>query len=285
MNVSVRLVVMAGAALVAAALLAAGIYYLAAPSRSSGPALPAHPEPVEGRPSPSLDGPDPAEGPASVVPVPPTRRSREGGNPDGDQYVSPPDAQREATLPPSQDAEPTAVAAPPTAGPTPSPTLILSPSKDTPSVAAAQVAISIGGKLQAPDSAPQTPGSGSDDQVQFTPEKPAQQYPNLSTHLNRLATAGETGQTTAQQSDQFAAIQQDDPVAVTVHLSANVDDVVTFLEANGGDPRNVGEDYIEAYVPIPLLGSLSQQPGVLRVREIVPPQGASQPATGNPGRP
>ncbi len=282
MNVSVRVAVMAGAALVAAALLAAGIYYLVG---SSGPALPAHPEPVEGRPAPSLDGPDPAEGPASVVPVPPTRRSREGGNPDGDQYVSPPDAQREATLPPSPAAEPTAVAVPPTAGPTPSPPLILSPSKDAPSVANGPDAISTGGKLQAPDPAPQTPGSSSDDQVQFTPDKSAQQYPNLSSHLNRLATAGETGQTTAQQSAQFAAIQQDDPVAVTIHLSANVDDVVTFLEANGGDPRNVGEDYIEAYVPISLLGALSQQPGVLRVREIVSPQGASPSQTVSPGRP
>ena len=34
----------------------------------------------------------------------------------------------------------------------------------------------------------------------------------------------------------------------------------------------MGEDYIEAYVPVTLLGLLSEQPGVLRVREIVPPQ-------------
>ena len=33
-----------------------------------------------------------------------------------------------------------------------------------------------------------------------------------------------------------------------------------------------GEDYIEAYVPVTLLGQLSEQPGVTRVREIVPPQ-------------
>ena len=53
-----------------------------------------------------------------------------------------------------------------------------------------------------------------------------------------------------------------------------MDAVVRFLEDNGGDPRNVGEDYIEAYVPVPLLGQLSEQPGVIRVREIIPPQPA-----------
>ena len=47
--------------------------------------------------------------------------------------------------------------------------------------------------------------------------------------------------------------------------------MVAFLEENGGDLRNVGEDYIEAYVPVMLLGPASEQPGVLRVREIIPP--------------
>ena len=61
-------------------------------------------------------------------------------------------------------------------------------------------------------------------------------------------------------------------MAVTIYVPGDVDSVVTFLEDNGGDPRNVGEDYIEAYVPLPLLGTLSEQPGVIRVREIIPPQ-------------
>ena len=59
---------------------------------------------------------------------------------------------------------------------------------------------------------------------------------------------------------------------MTIYLSGNVNEVVSFLEDNGGDPRNVGEDYIEAYVPVTLLGQVSEQPGVIRVREIVPPQ-------------
>ena len=54
-------------------------------------------------------------------------------------------------------------------------------------------------------------------------------------------------------------------------LPSNVDGVVNFLENNGGDPRNVGEDYIEAYVPVTLLAELSGQSGVTRVQEIIPP--------------
>ena len=45
---------------------------------------------------------------------------------------------------------------------------------------------------------------------------------------------------------------------------------MSFLENKGGSPRNVGEDYIEAYVPVTLLGQASEQPGVIRVHEIIP---------------
>ena len=60
-------------------------------------------------------------------------------------------------------------------------------------------------------------------------------------------------------------MSQEEAVAVTIYLSGNVDEVVRFLEDNGGSPRNVGEDYIEAYVPLTLLGPVSEQPGVIRV--------------------
>ena len=67
-------------------------------------------------------------------------------------------------------------------------------------------------------------------------------------------------------------IVRSESVAVTIYLSGSVDEVVAFLEENGGDPRNVGEDYVEAYVPVSLLGPVSDRPGVIRVREIVPPE-------------
>ena len=154
-----------------------------------------------------------------------------------------------------------------------------------PSVEAGQVAIQTGGKLQAPDPVPQTAGTGSDGQVQFTPQKPDLKYPNLGSRLNQLVASVETGRSTAGEAALGAILHQEESVAVTIYLSENVDGVAQFLEDNGGDPRNVGQDYIEAYVPVTLLGPLSEQPGVLRVREIVPPQVDGQSRTGSPARP
>ena len=104
------------------------------------------------------------------------------------------------------------------------------------------------------------------------PEKTGLKYPNLGSGLDQLATSVEEGFTSAESAAAQSPVHREQSVAVTIHLSGHVDDVVTFLEDHGGDPRNVGEDYIEAYVPVTLLGELSEQPGVPRVREIVPPQ-------------
>ena len=96
-------------------------------------------------------------------------------------------------------------------------------------------------------------------------------YPNLGSRLDQLVTSVEAGETTAEEAASSAALHSGASVAVTFYLSGGVEEVVAFLEENGGDPRNVGEDYIEAYVPVTLLGTASEQPGVLRVREIIPP--------------
>ena len=108
-------------------------------------------------------------------------------------------------------------------------------------------------------------------------QKGQQQYPNLSTHLNHLAEGYGSGQMSQGQAAGEAPVHSGGSVAVTIHLDGQVSDVVTYLEDNGGDPRNVGVDYIEAYVPVGLLGLLSLQPGVTQVQEIIPPQ----PAYGN----
>ena len=65
---------------------------------------------------------------------------------------------------------------------------------------------------------------------------------------------------------------QAEAVAVTLHIDdpAAVDDVADFIDANGGSTRNRGEDYIEAYLPVPLLAPASRRPGVVRVRAIIP---------------
>ena len=104
------------------------------------------------------------------------------------------------------------------------------------------------------------------------PEKAELSYPNLGSGLDQLVASVEAGQATVQDAASNSPVHSGESVAVTIYLSGNVDEVVSFLEDNGGDPRNVGEDYIEAYVPVTLLGQVSEQPGVIRVREIVPPQ-------------
>ena len=126
--------------------------------------------------------------------------------------------------------------------------------------------------------APISHGDSGDGNVNFTmPEKQPLQYPNLGSHLNQIVAEVESGALSVAEAAANSPIRSGGSVAVTLYLSSNVDDVVDFLTANGGDPRNVGEDYIEAYVPVTLLGRLSQQLGVIRVREIIPPE----PAYGN----
>ena len=121
---------------------------------------------------------------------------------------------------------------------------------------------------------PKSEGTSGDNQAPPIPDKTTLNYPNLGSHLDELVTRVEAGQATSKDAAGDTPVHSGASVAVTIYLSGNVDDVVTFLEENGGDPRNVGEDYIEAYVPVTLLGQLSQQSGVIRVREIVPPQPA-----------
>ena len=113
---------------------------------------------------------------------------------------------------------------------------------------------------------------GDENQAPPIPDKGEMKYPKLGSSLNRLATRVEEGEPTAEESAGKTPMHREESVAVTIYRFGNVDDVVAFLEGNGGDPRNVGEDYIEAYVPVRLLGQLSEQPGVLRVRAIAPPE-------------
>ena len=122
---------------------------------------------------------------------------------------------------------------------------------------------------------PAKPAVSGDVDGQFSiPEKAELKYPNLGSTLDQMATTVEEGEISARAAAKDAPVSQEESVAVTIYLSGNVNEVVRFLEDNGGSPRNVGEDYIEAYVPVTLLGQTSEQPGVIRVREIIPPQPA-----------
>ncbi len=142
---------------------------------------------------------------------------------------------------------------------------------------AAVVALAIAAVVLASVAPPGSASGGNDgneDQVEAValPENAGLKYPNLGSGLDRLASGVEGGRMAAESAAAQSPVHVGGSVAVTIHLSGGADEVVSFLEEHGGDPRNVGEDYVEAYVPVALLGRLSEQPGVIRVREIAAPE-------------
>ena len=103
------------------------------------------------------------------------------------------------------------------------------------------------------------------------PKKSEVKHPKADSTLNGLIDRVEAGEITAEEAAKEAPLHRGESVGVTILLSGNVEGVVAFLEANGASNINAGEDYIEAYVPILLLGQTAEQQGVLRVDQIQPP--------------
>ena len=96
-------------------------------------------------------------------------------------------------------------------------------------------------------------------------------YPNIDTNLNGIVEQAESGQFTAQAAAANAPLHHDASVAVTLYITEGyADAIAAYLEANGGDPRNIGNDYIEAYVPVGLLPEVSEQEGVVSIQTITP---------------
>ena len=108
-------------------------------------------------------------------------------------------------------------------------------------------------------------------------QKSIQKYPQLDSTLGGLVADHEGGKVAAQAAASQVPVHIGARVAVTIYISGDISAIRSFLESNGGDPRNVGEDYIEAYVPVSLLGQLSEQTGVLHVRTIIPPVPSQSP--------
>ena len=121
-----------------------------------------------------------------------------------------------------------------------------------------------------------TPEGGGTTDVEDTPpvgKSNPPKYGNMDSMLNDLVEQVEGGFATAQSVASTAPISDDESVAVSIHLETGyVETVQQYLEDNGVSPGNVGDEYIEAYVPITLLGSLSEQEGVVTVSTIIPPQ-------------
>ena len=112
----------------------------------------------------------------------------------------------------------------------------------------------------------------------FPPVPPKRTPPlgNLDSMLSQLAARVQDGYSTADDAASQAPMHAADSVAVTFYLNGNTAPLLAFLRANGGDPRNIGDDYVEAYVPVALLAEASEQPNVVRVQAIVPPQPAGK---------
>ena len=62
-------------------------------------------------------------------------------------------------------------------------------------------------------------------------------YPNLGSRLNDLVVLVEEGEVTSEDAASDTPVHSGKSVAVTIYLYGNVDEIVSFLEDNGGDPR------------------------------------------------
>ena len=101
------------------------------------------------------------------------------------------------------------------------------------------------------------------------------QYPNMDSNLNRIVEQAQSGRLTAQAAAASAPIHSGASVAVTLYITEGYADAISgWLTDNGASPRNIGADYIEAYVPVSLLGEASEQEGVVSIRTIIPPEPA-----------
>ena len=97
-------------------------------------------------------------------------------------------------------------------------------------------------------------------------------YLNLDSNLNHVVEQARTGQLTTRAAAASAPIHHGQSVAVTLYIIEGYADAVTsYLEANGASPRNIGADYIEAYIPVSLLVEASKREGVVSIRTIIPP--------------
>ena len=133
----------------------------------------------------------------------------------------------------------------------------------------------------APERVPAQPADNDAEAADLPPiVKVPPKHPNLDSNLNRMVEeAGTGGQSEVGQqanttgSAGGASAPSGEPVLVTFYIEAEqVAAVRQFLEDNDVFIRNAGEDWIEAHVPLALLGAASERPGVRRVDTVIPPQ-------------
>ena len=102
-------------------------------------------------------------------------------------------------------------------------------------------------------------------------------YYGMDYFLNEIVRQVESGALTARAAAGTAPLHREESVAVTFHIEEEyVRDVWDYLQANDVPAREPQQDehFIEAEVPVGLLATVSELPGVIVVKPIVPPQPA-----------
>ena len=106
-----------------------------------------------------------------------------------------------------------------------------------------------------------------------TPEPP--KYPNLDATLQEIVARFEAEELSESAAAAQAHTYHGSSVLVRVDFSANIDAVDTWMEGKDISQRNVNATHIppniNAFVKVSLLGALSQQEGVIQVKETIPP--------------
>ncbi len=86
------------------------------------------------------------------------------------------------------------------------------------------------------------------------------QYPNMDSYLNRIVQQAQSGQFSARVAAANAPVYSGASVAVTLYITeGHAQDLWDWLEKSGASPRNIGADYIEAYIPVSLLVEACQR--------------------------
>ena len=97
---------------------------------------------------------------------------------------------------------------------------------------------------------------------------------SLDSMLSQMVASVEQGYASANGAASASPLSEGESVAVTFYTQGDNESLLDFLRANGGDPRNAEDGFVEAYVPLSALAAASQQAGVVRVQAIIPPQSA-----------
>ena len=126
-----------------------------------------------------------------------------------------------------------------------------------------------------PEPTPVGPSTGEDDIAPGEDKVHRPKYPGIDSNLNYIVEQFESGQLTARAAAEESSLYSGGSVAVTLLIDDGYAGAIAeLLEENGASARNVGTDFIEAYVPVSLLAEVSTWTGVGSIRTIIPPQPA-----------